>query len=59
LKGLFSGDEQLFEGLKISEKGYKFEKFPVVYLDMTMISVSPELVMEQLFGLLNFIASKE
>jgi hypothetical protein len=56
---LFSGDERLFEGLKISEKGYKFEKFPVIYLDMTMISTSPDLVMEQLFNKLKEIASEE
>ena len=46
---VFCGDSELFKGLWISNSGYKFDKHPVIRLDMSNISnTTPEILQNSL-----------
>jgi hypothetical protein len=53
---MFRGNADLFSGLKIADSGYKFKKFPVIRLNMTMDCDSPEILKEEIINNLGNIA---
>ena len=56
IKELFSGDKELFKGLKIYSSDFKFEEHPVIYLNMAVRSNSSEILEKDLINKLNLIA---
>ncbi|MDR1297924.1 MAG: AAA family ATPase [Deltaproteobacteria bacterium] len=56
IKSIFQDEPSLFAGLKIMTSGYKFIKRPVIRLDMSIDSTSPEALDKSLFAMLNAIA---
>jgi hypothetical protein len=42
LQAIFESDADLFTGLKIAASGYKFEKYPVLYINMALDSFSQD-----------------
>jgi hypothetical protein len=52
LHAVFEGDADLFAGLEIAKAGYKFEKYPVVYINMAIDSYSPTILHTSLMELL-------
>ncbi|MDR2200002.1 MAG: AAA family ATPase [Deltaproteobacteria bacterium] len=57
LEQLFLGNAELFSGLKIADSGYEFKKYPIIRLNMTMRSKSPEKLNERLIKNLQNIAN--
>jgi hypothetical protein len=45
---LFSGNKSLFNGLFIDKVGYKFDKYPVIKLDMAIDSESPKILKDNI-----------
>jgi hypothetical protein len=57
---LFRGNRELFEGLEISSTGYRFEKHPVIRLNMNYaLTESPERMMTNITATLRGIAASE
>ncbi|MDR1578500.1 MAG: AAA family ATPase, partial [Deltaproteobacteria bacterium] len=52
LHAIFEGDADLFAGLEIAKAGYKFEKYPVVYVNMALDSYSPTILHTGLMDIL-------
>jgi hypothetical protein len=49
LELIFQGNADLFAGLAIAKKGYKFEKYPVIHLDMSQCDTyTPEVLITSL-----------
>ncbi|MDR2352466.1 MAG: AAA family ATPase [Deltaproteobacteria bacterium] len=59
LDSFFRGREELFRGLYIHEKVKKFEKFPVLKLNMAIGGSSPEMLRESLTSRLASLAEEE
>jgi hypothetical protein len=59
LQAIFEGDANLFAGLEIAKEGYKFEKYPVVYINMAMDCSNTDLFQRCLLAKLNNIANSE
>ncbi|MDR1871284.1 MAG: AAA family ATPase, partial [Deltaproteobacteria bacterium] len=56
---IFSGDQDLFKGLQIEQSGYDFPKYPVLKMDMSLFSASPEELKLSLMTMLKDLAKKE
>ncbi|MDR1870357.1 MAG: ATP-binding protein [Deltaproteobacteria bacterium] len=56
---IFSGDAALFEGLQIQKLGYDFPQYPVLRLDMSLSSSSPEKLEIDIMTMLKNLAKKE
>jgi hypothetical protein len=56
---LFKGSKNLFEGLNIYSTNYSFESFPVVYLDMSLLSDSTDTLEADLIDLITRKAKLE
>jgi hypothetical protein len=57
---LFHGNRELFEGLEISSTGFKFEKHPVIRIDMNYpITDSPDIIMSSIIDDIKMIADAE
>jgi hypothetical protein len=57
LAAFFSGQEELFRGLYIHDKVESFEKFPVIKLNMSVASTTPEVLIESITSRLLSIAN--
>jgi hypothetical protein len=56
---IFQGNPDTFRGLKIMDSGYEFVKHPVIFLDMSLDSRSPEKLEKDLLFKLDKIARQE
>jgi hypothetical protein len=56
IEEIFSGDPEIFTGLKIMKKGYKFVEHPVVYLDMSVESDSSSELKSNMLQMVNEVA---
>jgi len=60
LDALFSGKRELFEGLAIAETDWKWESYPVIHLDLSLVNTSAGIdgVMESLREQMRVVARK-
>ncbi|MDR1872518.1 MAG: AAA family ATPase [Deltaproteobacteria bacterium] len=59
IEEIFSGDRNLFKGLQIDQSGYDFPQYPVLKLDLSIASSSPEELKREILNMLNLAAEKE
>ncbi|MDR2140938.1 MAG: AAA family ATPase, partial [Deltaproteobacteria bacterium] len=59
LEALFRGQAELFAALKIAQSGYDFKTYPVLRLDMSLGSSSPDILLTNLCGTLKMIGNSE
>ncbi|MDR1872515.1 MAG: ATP-binding protein [Deltaproteobacteria bacterium] len=55
---IFSGDRSLFKGLQIEKSGYDFPQHPVLRLDMSIVSSSPQKLERAILNRLKFLAEQ-
>ncbi|MDR1085290.1 MAG: ATP-binding protein [Deltaproteobacteria bacterium] len=55
-KSLLEGEVELFKGLKIMDQGFEFKKYPVIRLDMSMTSRTPDITTKSLLQKLANVA---
>jgi hypothetical protein len=56
LEELFSGNRESFKGLWIDQSDYAFPRLPVLFLSLSMMSTTPEILEDNLITSLQFIA---